>query len=102
PTVVEDELDGRVLAFALGKVAGVDQQRAGEPRLNDEPVAAREIEHDKLRASPRPGDLGADHSLGQRARADLTEDVGAADANGDDSSSCDLAIEVAGDGLGFR
>ena len=61
--VVENELDGRVLALALRKVAGVDQERSGEPRLNHETVAAGEIEHDELRAPPGARDPRAENPL---------------------------------------
>src|SRR5215471_14592922 len=100
--IVENELDGRVLTLTFGQIARVDQQRTGETRLHNQMIAAGEIENDQLRASPRPSDSHADEPLCQRARADLAQDVRTAYVNGDDGSSCALAIEVAGDGLGFR
>ena len=101
-TVVENELDGRVLALALRKIPGVNQQSAREARLDDQTFARREIEHDELRAPPCSRYPRPDKTLFQRTSIDLPQNVRAADVNGDDGSSCDLAIEVAGDGLGLR
>ena len=101
-TIVEDELDRRVLALAFWKMAGVNQQGAREARLDDKALASREVEDDELRAPPRSGDPRADDALRQRPSADFTQHVGAVYMNRDNGSSCDLAIEVAGDGLGLR
>src|SRR5689334_3804112 len=60
-TIVENELDRRILALPLRKISGVNQQGAREARLNDQAFTSREVEHDELRAPPGPGDLRADN-----------------------------------------
>src|SRR6185312_5184517 len=50
--VVERELDRRVAPFLWWQLAGVDEQRAGEARLNHEPLAGGQIEDDELGPTP--------------------------------------------------
>src|SRR3954469_15701899 len=51
-SVVEHELNGRVLPLVLRQISRIDEQRAGEPRLHDDAILAREVEHDQLRSAP--------------------------------------------------
>src|SRR3954469_10616609 len=55
-SVIESELHSRVRTLALRQVAPVDEERASEARLDDQPIAGREIEDDELRAPPTPRD----------------------------------------------
>src|SRR3954471_24226583 len=52
--VLESELHSRVRALSFGEVAAIDQKRASEARLDDQPIAGREVEDDELRAPPPP------------------------------------------------
>src|SRR5689334_3779786 len=58
-SVGQRQLDRRVFSLAVGKIAGIDEQRTGEARLHDDPITGRKIEHDELGASPPASDLGA-------------------------------------------
>src|SRR5215467_7574919 len=51
-SVVECESDRGVAAFVIGKSPVVDQQRASESRLYDDPVSGGQRNHDELGASP--------------------------------------------------
>src|SRR4051812_37616368 len=51
--VRELERDGRVSTFILWKAPRViDQQSAGETRLNNDAIPRRQVDHDQLRATP--------------------------------------------------
>src|ERR1700743_207079 len=63
PPVTEDELERRVASLVVGEIAGVDEQGSGEPRLHDDTILAREIEHDQLRSTPCPHDRLSSHAL---------------------------------------
>src|SRR4051795_12877425 len=58
-TIRERERDAEEAPLALRQRALVEEQGAGEPRLHDEAVARRQVEHDELRAPPRALDAGA-------------------------------------------
>src|SRR5436305_5826059 len=74
-SVLENELHSRVRALPLGEVAAIDEERAGESRLDDEPIAGRQVEDDQLRAPPTPRDRCARGALCDLARRNLAEDV---------------------------
>src|SRR5690348_1366355 len=101
-TVVELQRQGRIAPLVLGKIAGVDEERAGESRLNDKAVAAREIEYNELRPAPATLDRRAGRTPDQLGRRDVSQDIGPRDADPGYAHPCDLTIEVAGDGLGLR
>ena len=103
PAVVEREFDRRVAALVLRKSAAVDEQRAGEPRLHDDAVARRQVEHDELGAAPAARDRRAGRAAGRiRAARALAQHVALDDDDADDRATGDLAIEIARDRLGFR
>src|SRR3954470_23559672 len=93
-SVLEDELDGRVRALLLGKVAAIDEERAGEAWLDDEAVAGREVENHELGAPPPARDRGAGRSPRQLARGNLSKNIGFGDANRRDPGAAHLAVEV--------
>src|SRR5690348_14257869 len=63
--VVEREGHAEELPLALRERsdAVVDEERAGEAGLDDEPVAGRQVEDHELRAPPRAVDARAAHAL---------------------------------------
>src|SRR5438093_13721127 len=58
-SIAEPELDRGIRSFAIGEVAVVDEQSAGEAWLHDEMVAGAQVEHDELRTSPAARDGGS-------------------------------------------
>src|SRR5690349_9695161 len=68
PAVREVEGDAEEAALALRDPARVDEQGAGEARLDDEPVAGGEVEDDQLRPAPRSVDTRAADAPGEAAR----------------------------------
>jgi len=101
--VSERELQRRVAELALVEVvAGVYQQGAREPRLNDDPISAREIQDDELRPPPCSGDRRTDDPFAKALRGHFAQNIGFGDRDADDSQSGDLTIEIAGDRLSLR
>src|SRR3954469_22084301 len=78
-TVVQRELDGGVRALSVRKVARVDEQGAGEPRLNDDSITRREIEDDELSATPAALDDRVARAARQLAGRHLAKHIGFAD-----------------------
>jgi hypothetical protein len=100
--VGELECQRGVLQLLSGQGAVVDQQRAGEARLDDEVIVGGQVEHDELRAAPAARERGAREARDELLRGDFAQNVGAPHAHGHDRRADDLAIEVAGDRLGLR
>src|ERR1044071_6047746 len=71
----EDQLDRRVAAFVVGESAGVDEKRAGEARLHDDAIVARQVDHDELGAPPCPENGRAGDSPRKLPSGCLAEDV---------------------------
>ena len=101
-TVVQLECNGRVATLALGQRSAIDQQGAGEPRLNEHMIARGHIYHDEFRSTPAPFDCRTREPARKLRGSHVAQHIGTSHTHADDSHSRQLAIEVASDRLSLR
>jgi hypothetical protein len=82
--------------------AGGKEERPGESRLDDKPVAGGEVEHHELGAPPAAEDARAADTARQVSGIDLAKHVRSIDDGADDRAAGDVGVQVARDRLGFR
>jgi hypothetical protein len=101
-TVIEIESHRRVVELVARKMSVVDEQRAGESRLNDESIASVEVENNELGASPAADYRSILYTFRQRARIHFTQNVALSNRDLRDLPSANRAVEIARDRLGLR
>src|SRR5215210_6524712 len=94
PSVIETEANRRVWRFGLGQRAAGQEERAGEPRLNDDPLARVQIEDDQLGATPSAHEAPSGDVRCELLRRSLTKNVRPNDRDLGDAATSDLAMEV--------
>lgn len=100
-TIVEGEMQGGVRRFGRRKRSAAQKKGTGESGLDDDSLAGVQVNDDQLCAAPAAYHRGASDARGQIGSGNFAQHVRPDDACPRDASAPDLAIEVAGDGLGF-
>src|SRR6476469_3132370 len=100
--VIEVEPHRRIIELRASEIAVVDEQGPGESGLYDKAIAGVEIDHHQLGATPAAENGGVANPSTERARADLTQNVGLAHRHLFYFAPADRAVQIARDRLRFR
>src|SRR5438034_3111828 len=101
-SVVEVETQRGIVELRSAEISRVDQERSGESRLYDDPVAGVEIDNYELGASPAAENRRAAQPPCNGARTHFPQHIGFSDRDSSYLLPANRAVEIAPDRLCLR